>query len=140
MCLTPHGSASDVRAQGVAAISRVLVVDDDPSVCAFIALALGDAGCRVMAVPDGAAALAAITVFQPTLIMLDLYMPVMDGWAFARVYRERPGPHALIVIFTAAQDAASHAEQLGAQAYLPKPFDLDDLFAVIDRFALVADA
>jgi CheY-like chemotaxis protein len=62
-------------------------------------------------------------------------MPVMDGWEFARVYRQVPGQHAPIVVVTAAADAAGRAAEVAADGHLPKPFDLDDLFRVIEQYA-----
>ena len=58
-------------------------------------------------------------------------MPVMDGWAFARAYREVPGRHAPIVVVTAARLAASRAAEVAADGHLSKPFDLEELFRVV---------
>jgi CheY-like chemotaxis protein len=58
----------------------------------------------------------------------------MDGWAIADAYRRRPGPHAPIVVLTAAQDAAARAAQINADGYLGKPFELDDLLNVVARY------
>jgi CheY-like chemotaxis protein len=60
-------------------------------------------------------------------------MPVVDGWGFARAYRAQPGPHAPIVVFTAAVDARRRAAEIGAEGYLAKPFNLDDLRALVSR-------
>ena len=113
---------------------RVLVVDDDESIRDLVEMALSAEGHQVMTAPDGAAALEAIAVSPPDVILLDMKMPVMDGWAFARAYREAPGPHAPIVVVTAAQDAASRAAEVAADGHLPKPFDLDELFRVVAEY------
>jgi two-component system, chemotaxis family, chemotaxis protein CheY len=113
---------------------RVLVVDDDESIRDLVEMALSAEGHLVMTAPHGAAALEAIAVSPPDVILLDMKMPVMDGWAFARAYREVPGPHAPIIVVTAAQDAASRAADVAADGHLPKPFDLDDLFRMIEEF------
>jgi CheY-like chemotaxis protein len=112
---------------------RVLVVDDDESIRDLVEMALSAEGHQVMTAPHGAAALEAIAVSPPDVILLDMKMPVMDGWAFARAYREGPGPHAPIIVVTAAQDAASRADDVAADGHLPKPFDLDDLFRMIEE-------
>ncbi len=62
-------------------------------------------------------------------------MPVMDGWQFARAYRRRPGPHAPIVVVTAARDAAERAAEIQAEDVLPKPFRVDDLLRVVGRYS-----
>ncbi|HEU5319004.1 MAG TPA: response regulator, partial [Chloroflexota bacterium] len=61
----------------------------------------------------------------PDLILLDMHMPTLDGWGFAREYRMRPGPHAPILVMPAAPDAAQRAAEIAAHAVLPKPFDID---------------
>ncbi len=114
---------------------RVLVVDDDESIRELVEMALTSEGHQVTTAPHGAAALEAIAASPPDVILLDMKMPVMDGWEFARIYRQAPGQHAPIVVVTAAQDAASRAAEVAADGHLPKPFDLADLFRVIDEYA-----
>lgn len=116
---------------------RVLVVDDDESIRELVDMALSSEGHQVTTAPHGAAALEAIALSPPDVILLDMKMPVMDGWEFARVYRAAPGQHAPIVVVTAAQDAASRAAEVAADGHLPKPFDLEDLFRVIDQYGTV---
>ena len=113
----------------------ILVVDDDPSIRDLIAMALADQGYEVEAAPHGAAALEIVGHTQPSMILLDMRMPVMDGWEFARVYRDKPGPHAPIIVLTAARDAGQRAAEIGADGFLGKPFDLDDLFLLVAQHA-----
>jgi two-component system, chemotaxis family, chemotaxis protein CheY len=114
---------------------RVLVVDDDPDIGEFVSLALSDEGYEVVTAPHGRAALTRVEERPPDLIVLDMRMPVMDGWEFARAYRERPGPHAPIIVFTAARDAAERAAAIEANGYLAKPFSLDELLDAVARHA-----
>jgi len=58
-------------------------------------------------------------------------MPVMDGWEFLRRYRELPGAKVPIVVLTAAQDDKRRAADVGADAYIAKPFAIDDLIRVL---------
>jgi two-component system chemotaxis response regulator CheY len=113
---------------------RVLVVDDDGSIRQFLQLALTGRGYEVVSAEHGKAALEAIHVAPPGLVLLDMRMPVMDGWAFAAAYRELPPPRAPVVVLTAARDAAEYAEQIQADDYLAKPFSLRDLFRTVSRF------
>src|ERR671936_1540746 len=106
---------------------RVLVVDDEPEIRDVVAMLLGSEGYRVTTAANGAVALERVGREPFDLVLLDMRMPVMDGWSFARAYRSQPGPHAPIVVLTAAQDAAERAAQIDADGYLGKPFDLDDL-------------
>ena len=120
-------------------VRPVLVVDDDVAIRRVVAAALADEGYAVVQAADGNAALAAVRAAPPCLILLDLRMPGMDGWEFARRYRALPpppGPPAPLVCVTAAVDAAAWGAQVGAAATVGKPFDLDDLVAVVARHAL----
>lgn len=113
---------------------RILIVDDDDAIREFVGLFLTDEGFAVDSAAHGAAALTILDTVVPHLILLDLSMPVMDGWEFVRTYRDRPGPHAPVVALTAAHDPATAVEQLHPDGVLPKPFGLDDLLAVVKRF------
>jgi two-component system chemotaxis response regulator CheY len=117
----------------------ILVVEDDESLRRLLFWTLTEEGYSVMEASDGAVALARVHEAAPGLILLDMRMPVLDGWEFARRYRARPGPHAPIICVTAAVDAAEVAArgtQIGAVASLSKPFDLDELLALVRRHLL----
>lgn len=110
---------------------RILVVDDDDGVRELIGSALSDEGYAVALAADGAEALREARREPPALIVLDVRMPVMDGHAFARAYRATPGPHAQIVVCTAALDGPEAARALGADGFLAKPFLLDELLGAV---------
>jgi CheY-like chemotaxis protein len=120
---------------GTAARRCVLVADDDPDIRLVVREILEDEGCIVAEAPDGAVALEVAKREQPALILLDMKMPVMDGWAFAAAYQELPLPRAPVVVVTAARDAAARAAEVGADAHLGKPFEIDELLRVVGRFA-----
>jgi DNA-binding response OmpR family regulator len=115
-------------------VARVLVVEDDQSIRELVVYALGDEGHEVDEATDGQSALDMIALRRPDVIVLDMKMPGMDGWQFARVYRERHGTETPIIVFTAAADAAARAAEVGAEAVVSKPFDLD---ALIERIQAV---
>jgi CheY-like chemotaxis protein len=112
----------------------ILVVDDDPGIVGFLELALVDEGYAVRAAANGREALDQIAQRRPDLILLDMNMPVMDGWEFCNQLRRRDSSVSgiPIVVMTAARDAASRSREVDAQGYLGKPFDLDHLFNTID--------
>jgi CheY-like chemotaxis protein len=116
-------------------MTRVLVVDDDPSIRQVIVYALGDEGYQVDEAADGAAALEVIGRHHPDLILVDMKMSGMDGWEFVRRYRQQYDRWAPIVVLTAAQDAARRGADVDADDYIAKPFDLDVL---IERIAALA--
>jgi two-component system chemotaxis response regulator CheY len=111
---------------------RLLVVDDDANIRELVEMVLLDEGYEVVTAPDGATALAMLPRARPDLILLDMKMPVMDGWEFARRYRDVPSPKAPIVVITAAHDAPRRARDVGAESYLAKPFGIDELLQVVD--------
>ena len=111
----------------------ILIIDDDPAIRSTVAEILQDEGYRVRTAGDGLEGLAALEQQLPALILLDMRMPVLDGWGVARALRER-GVQIPFVVLTAAQDARRWAEEVGAIGFLPKPFDLLELLAVVEQF------
>ena len=112
-------------------MATVLVVDDDVSIVDFVREALADQGYEVLAATDGGEALGVAAEHRPDLILLDMRMPIVDGWKFAQTYAQTPGVHAPIIVMTAARDAADIAADIHAQGYLAKPFSLDQLLSVV---------
>lgn len=108
----------------------VLIVDDEPNIRQLLSNFLGYEGYVVEAAEDGQAALEVIERAVPTLILLDLNMPVLDGWGFLQEL-DRRGLRLPVVIMTAGLAGRETAEKYGAIGYLGKPFDLDDLLATI---------
>jgi DNA-binding NtrC family response regulator len=113
----------------------ILVVDDDPAVLGTVADLLELEGHRVERAGNGREALEAVERRRPCLVLLDMRMPLVDGWAFARELKAREIDLPIIVM-TAAQDAAAWAEQIGAAAVLAKPFDVDNLLDTVERLRM----
>ncbi|MEA2641308.1 MAG: hypothetical protein QOF51_2702 [Chloroflexota bacterium] len=111
---------------------EVLVVDDDPDIREAVGRALEAEGYAVATARNGAEALAIVERELPDLVLLDMRMPVMDGWAFARAVEERSLP-LVICVMTAATDAQVRAREINAAYVLSKPFDLEELLAVVER-------
>jgi CheY-like chemotaxis protein len=116
-----------------ASTSQILVVEDDEGLRFAMDWMLSDSGYAVVSAGNGVEALDVIASMLPRLILLDMRMPIMDGWEFARAYRSQPGPHAPIVVVTAAADARERALQINANGFLAKPFDVEDLIQVVQR-------
>ena len=117
---------------------RILLVDDDESIRQVVSIFLTDEGYDVAQAANGQAALDMVAVFQPKIILLDLRMPVMDGWEFVRRYRKLAEPHAQIIAFVAALRAEQERDEIGAIGLLAKPFDLEDLLVAVDQARQVA--
>jgi CheY-like chemotaxis protein len=110
----------------------VLVVDDDPHIRAFMESVLEDSGYEVRTAADGGAALALLRDWRPNLILLDLQMPLVDGWAFRRAQAAQEALAAIpVVVMSAGHSARDEAEKLAAAAALAKPFDLGKLLETV---------
>jgi CheY-like chemotaxis protein len=110
----------------------ILVVDDDATILVSVAELLELEGYAVATASNGAEALDLTRDLQPGLVLLDMRMPVLDGWGYARAVRE-DGLEPRIVIMTAAHDARRWADEIGADGYIPKPFEADQLIKAVER-------
>jgi len=117
---------------------HVLVVDDDSNITAAVRESLELEGYRVVTARNGVEALAQVADDVPTLILLDMRMPVMNGWEFAAQMREA-GHTIPVVVMTAAASAQAWASEIDAHDVLPKPFTLDQLYAAITRWRVAPD-
>ena len=129
----PRDGATRPRSGGDVREHTVLVVDDDTSILDTVSSILSGEGYDVVSASTGQEALEAVSRTRPLLILLDMRMPVMDGWAVARALREQ-GIKVPIVVMTAAESAKRWAEEVGAEGYLAKPFGLDELLDTVERF------
>jgi CheY-like chemotaxis protein len=121
--------------------TRILVVDDDQAIRELLELVLAAEGYEVITATDGRAALEAARVLSPSVILLDLRMPVLDGWEFVRGYGRGCLPRAPIIAVTAADEAEGGEVPLGVAAVLPKPFELDAVLrAVAEHTGAASDS
>ena len=115
-----------------AAARPILVVDDDPEILAMLRDFLEGEGLAVRTAVNGADALEMLEDVSPSLVLLDMRMPVLDGWGFAAELGDRRSSYP-IVVMTAAESARRWAEEIGANGYIAKPFDVNELLQVIER-------
>jgi CheY-like chemotaxis protein len=117
----------------------ILVVEDDDAIRTLVAEVLEDDGYRVREATNGVEAHERLREKQPDLIVLDLMMPVMDGWTFVNECRRlRWCGEVPIVVTSASHDLPRTAEQLsalGVRTCMAKPFELDALLALVERYA-----
>jgi CheY-like chemotaxis protein len=111
----------------------LFVVDDDELLRSETVLLLEDRGFDVVDCADAAAALERLkTGAVPDLILLDLFMPVMDGWEF-RVQQKLVAEWADIPVITMSADRTVKAGAIDTQAHLTKPFESEHLLAAVDE-------
>ena len=119
--------------------ARILLVEDDFTLRETLAEVLVDEGHEVRAAAHGDEALGALDGWVPDLIVLDLMMPTMDAYEFRERQRELGmAPRAQTLIISAARDLEAAAARLEADAWIAKPFLLEDVVNAVDRLLAAA--
>ncbi|MFA0749654.1 MAG: hypothetical protein SLRJCFUN_000057 [Candidatus Fervidibacter sp.] len=116
--------------------AKILVADDDPAILELVRINLEARGYQVLTVDNGADAIRIAMREKPDLLILDVLMPEVDGYEVMRVLKESPETaHIPIVVLTAyASDAGAMVSWMqGAESYLAKPFNPEELLMVVDR-------
>ncbi|HZU03288.1 MAG TPA: response regulator [Ktedonobacteraceae bacterium] len=111
----------------------ILVVEDDFDLRQTILWTLKDEGHEVEEAGDGGEAVERALQRKPALVLLDMGLPVIDGYGVAARLRSHYGDRILIVTMTADGRAVEKARRIAAAGYLNKPFELDDLIAIVRR-------
>jgi DNA-binding response OmpR family regulator len=114
--------------------SRVLVVDDEPQIVWMLQFTLEAEGYRTLAAADGRTALDEVRQHHPSVVLLDIMMPGMDGWAFLEELQAIPAgerPRVIVVSACSSLRDRAKAAELGADAFVAKPFSVDDLLVVL---------
>ena len=122
-------------------MARILVVDDNPEIRMLLVLLLQRAGHEVVEAADGTTVMTWVEDTDPDVIILDLMMPLMDGWATLEMLKTDPTTKDIPVIISSAMGDNEHldrARALGASDYISKPWTADDilkrvLWAAADR-------
>jgi len=111
-------------------MTKILIVEDEPRIAAFVARGLESAGYQTSVVDDGAAGLTAALTGDSELVLLDVGLPTMDGFEVLRELRAR-GSSIPVIMLTARTSTRDTVEGLdsGANDYVPKPFTFEELLA-----------
>jgi len=122
---------------------HVMVVEDDETIRDSLIEFLADKGYATKGAPDGKEALDALAAdpVQPCLIVLDLMMPVMDGWTFrAEQMRDPHLSQIPVIVISAYRDLSQQVKDLGLIGYLKKPLDLTKLLAIVEQHCCTTPA
>ena len=120
---------------------KILVVDDEQQLAMAVKIRLQSRGYQVATANDGQQALAAIEADRPDLVILDVLMPVMDGYSCMREINSRFGRGQIPIIILTARDRMKDLFDLeGIADYVVKPFDHEDLLTRIERALKSRDA
>ena len=116
----------------------MLVVDDEPQVVWMLKFSLEAEGYQTYSARDGRSALEELRLHHPQLMLLDIMMPVMDGWSVLEEMQHLPvedRPRVVVVSARASLRDRAKAVELGADAFVSKPFNVDDLLGVLQTLA-----
>jgi DNA-binding response OmpR family regulator len=113
--------------------ATILVVEDEPDLVWLLRFNLESEGYRTFVARNGEAALELLRREHPDLMLLDLMMPVMDGWALLDELQASGGPRPRVIVVSArtAQDDRLRAARYGVEGFVAKPFDMDELLGMI---------
>lgn len=123
-----------MRTMQTATATSVLVVDDEPQVVWMLRFSLEAEGYQTLEARDGRAALEEIRRHRPDLVLLDVMMPVMDGWSVLEELQalpEQERPRVVVVSARASLRDRAKAAELGADAFVAKPFNVEDLLDLL---------
>ena len=115
---------------------RVLVVEDDATIRAIIGDVLQERGFEVAPAANGSEALQQLDIARPDVVVLDLLMPVMHGWAFMESYLEKTGGQLVPIVVVSVNPALPRSfNRLGVREIVAKPFDVELLAQAVERAA-----
>ena len=118
----------------------VLVIDDDPAARDLLSRTLRSDGLGVVTAADGRAGIEMARRHHPSIILLDVIMPEMDGWAVLGALKQDPTTAGIPVIMLSMLSNAEMGSVLGADEYITKPVDQAQLLALVDRYRRTDDA
>ena len=136
------GTAVDesVESSGSGISGTVLVIDDDPNVHDLLRRTLSKRGFRVESAMDGAAGLERVKELMPDAVLLDVLMPVMDGWSVLTTLKNDPEVAHIPVVMVSMMDEQNLGFSLGATDYLTKPVEPARLSSLLKRLCTRPDA
>ena len=110
----------------------ILVVEDDPDICSFVASALENEGYLVDTAGNGQDALAKIAHNLPDAMLIDIMLPRVDGRQLIRECKKQPATSKIPIIVMSAGYDAMHDTELSSLVFLAKPFDIEMLLMLVD--------
>ena len=117
---------------------RVLLIEDDSASAHALSEVLELEGYEVRTARNGADAIELLRTFTPDAVVVDLQLPVMDGRSFIELYRRRVRPAASVIVMSGRHDGRAIAQSIAADAFVPKPVEVDELLRALSLALTVA--
>ncbi len=118
----------------VQALGSILIIEDDKSIQQFLRTLLEDEGYEVRQASNGLEALDLLNVYSPNLILLDIAMPLLDGWGFLKGYQEQDRGPVPIIALSATANFRLPEKWVGFSGFLAKPFNISELLNCITQY------
>jgi len=119
---------------------RALIVEDDANIAELLRLYLSKDGFEIMIAPDGGKAKSSFDLFQPDVVLLDIMLPVKDGWQVCREIREKSSVPIIMLTAKGETNDKVNGLEMGADDYVTKPFDIKELIARVHAVMRRTDA
>ena len=114
---------------------KILVCDDDKGVIEVIQIILEENGYEVKTLQNGKGITKKILAFKPNLIFLDIWMPGIDGKEITKLIKNSSSTKQIpVVVISALNDAGKISQEIGADDFLPKPFELNQLLNLVEKY------
>ncbi|WP_316809361.1 response regulator [Pedobacter agri] len=113
---------------------KILICDDDPGILDLMEIILEETGHKIISEQNSLKVSTLIEKEIPDLVILDLWMPLVSGDQLLEKIRKNPHTRAIpVIVMSASRDGEQIAKKAGASAYIPKPFDINDLMSMIEQ-------
>ena len=119
---------------------RALIVEDDSNIAELLRLYLSKDGFEIMIAADGGKAKPTFDLFQPDVVLLDIMLPVKDGWQVCREIREKSSVPIIMLTAKGETNDKVNGLEMGADDYVTKPFDIKELIARVHAVMRRTDA
>lgn len=116
-------------------MKKVLLCDDDEGIVSVMKIMLEMAGYEVAALSSGKAILKKMAFYKPDLVLLDIWMPGIDGKEITRLLkRDKNFKDIPVIMVSALNDTRKIALEIGADGFLPKPFDMSNFLTLVQKY------
>ena len=117
-------------------MKKILIIDDDVTALDIVDFLFEDRGYEVVRRADGLSALECVESVKPDIILIDLMMPIMDGYTFRTEQMKNPEWSKVpVVVMSAEANAKEKMKNFGITAFLSKPVELDTILKTVERFS-----